>query len=582
MAKRKIYSSMFGGKPAAASSKIQLPRVTSPKGMKLAKEAQSLWKSGDYEQASTLFLKAWEASPDDMRLLVYVTHILGELNAQVQAIALLEAAIARHGATEEICLIMAQMAIRMQLYDIAEKLFHTAISLNPQNESHYVNLTGVLKAQEKYDEAINLLQDILPIFPQSGKLWSNLAVIAHEQDGSGTFNFHLEAMKHGSQDYEVLNNYANTADAKPVEMEFADVGDSEAAFRAAIKIDASRPQAHVGLALILMARGDLKEAWQQYEYRLDPVQGQETVATYTHKCKRWKGSNLKGKKLLISAEQGIGDEVLYAMQFPALIDQGAKLYISCDPRLTTIYKRSFPGCEISGYKDMLTHGTRFRTFPAFEADGTGAAKLVDFEIPLASLPNYGWQNFDVLPDMSEGYLKACPSLKKEFQDRISTLNLTGKNIGLSWRSGKLTKGRRHSYLTLELLKPLFEIEGLNFFNLQYSCDQDEIEAFEKETGHKLHQFKDIDIKSDIEANLAIMDNMDLVIGPSTATQMFAVSLGLPTYYLTHGHPWWLFSKEAREVPWFSTKSRIFPKTTNDWDKPLEDLVAATQALFATV
>jgi len=558
-----------------------LSRVASGNGLRIAKQGNALMRSGQYKQAAETYLAAWEAAPDDMNLLVYVANALAEIRAQTEAITLLEAAIARHGATEDICMIIGRMALQLNMNDVAEKIFHTAISLNPQNISHYVNLTATLKAQEKYNEAIDLLQSILPIFPTAGKLWSNLATIVTAKDGEGSFEFHLEAMKYGAEDYEILTNYAHVADAKPVELNFADIGNSEAAYRAAIALDPKRPEAHVGLGIKLLAQGKLDEAWEHYEYRLDPAQGQTKVAQYTHKIRRWTGGNLQGKSLLVSAEQGIGDEVFFAMIFPALLERGVQLFIGCEPRLKTIYERSFPTAKIREFEDEIIHGDRHRSFPGLEESSGSKREKIDYEIPAASLPQYFWDNVDNLPRLERGFLIACPEMVRSFRKNIAKLGLKGKNIGLSWRSGKLVGERGHSYLSLELLKPLFEIEGLNFFNLQYNCDQNEIDDFMSKTGHTLHQFNDIDLKQDIEANLAIMENMDLIIGPSIATQMFAISLGKPTWFLTDGRPWWLFNAQEDDSVWFSRESRCFVKKDIEWDAALLELFTQARKIATT-
>lgn len=55
---------------------------------------------------------------------------------------------------------------------------------------------------------------------------------------------------------------------------------------------------------------------------------------------KWDG---KPCKLLVLAEQGIGDEILFASCFSDLYNDNPDLTIECDDRLMPIFRRSFPG-----------------------------------------------------------------------------------------------------------------------------------------------------------------------------------------------------------------------------------------------
>jgi hypothetical protein len=49
-----------------------------------------------------------------------------------------------------------------------------------------------------------------------------------------------------------------------------------------------------------------------------------------------------GRWLLAYGEQGVGDEIMFASCLPELIASAGKVVIVCDPRLKTLFARSFP------------------------------------------------------------------------------------------------------------------------------------------------------------------------------------------------------------------------------------------------
>ena len=61
----------------------------------------------------------------------------------------------------------------------------------------------------------------------------------------------------------------------------------------------------------------------------------------------WDGkSSLEGKFILLHAEQGIGDELMFATCYHDVIRQARRVMITCDPRLKDLMQRSFPEAAV--------------------------------------------------------------------------------------------------------------------------------------------------------------------------------------------------------------------------------------------
>src|SRR5262249_35707789 len=55
---------------------------------------------------------------------------------------------------------------------------------------------------------------------------------------------------------------------------------------------------------------------------------------------------LRGRRVLVVAEQGIGDEIMFAGLIGDLARDANHVVLECDPRLCDLFTRSFPNVEI--------------------------------------------------------------------------------------------------------------------------------------------------------------------------------------------------------------------------------------------
>ena len=77
--------------------------------------------------------------------------------------------------------------------------------------------------------------------------------------------------------------------------------------------------------------------WTAWEWRSQWV---AQLAVHDWIYPRWNGD--RTKKLLVLAEQGIGDEIIFASTYHDLARDVDEAWIECDPRLINIFTRSFP------------------------------------------------------------------------------------------------------------------------------------------------------------------------------------------------------------------------------------------------
>lgn len=533
-------------------------------------QAHAQMQSGDTLAASQLFKEAWETSNRHLEVLKIAGHAFVELGDRDNAFKLLEDAIARHGQTEEISVIMGQLAVNMRLDDVAEKAFRAALNSNPGEPSHYVNLTRAMAENGRAEEAIAILQDVIPMFPDYAKLWNAIGVLVKKYLGKGyrAQQFFEQAYALDPNDVSILVNVAQRLEAK----------DAIPLYKKAIQIEPRNSMAHLSLATDFFVTGEYRKAWPHYEYRLDDNTSEFNAPSYKIDVKRWSGERPENKTVLVMAEQGIGDEVFFAMVLPKLIDVAKKVIISCDPRLCSIYERSFPGALVISYEDSFANGYRYREFPQLDSLLSQQQINIDFAIPLGSVASFFWSTPTDMPVFQDGYLRAHGQLIDSLQHEFKR-NGRSRKIGLSWRSGLASGSRKFSYPDLDSLNPLKEVSDVTYVALQYGAEKEELDYIRNVVGLPLVSFDELDLKQDIEANLAIMSFLDCVIGPCTATQMFAMATGCETKLIAWGVPWWAKPDPATKRLIHNPKATLIECHGRNWGDAISE--AAQQLVSNT-
>jgi len=514
-----------------------------PKSLSVAEIRRSLKagqrhaERGEWADAVRELLIAWEAFPEDLNILTVLAHALTQLGVREHAIYVLERTLKFHKPTPDVCSVIQQLALEMGYHSIAEKLGHQLVAMEPQAVKHYINLMTALNRQDKFTEAIDLAQQIMPMFPESSDLWNVLASSVRFRDGNeAAIVFYEEALRLNPKNYKVLSNLASTLPGTDRAYELT---------QRALEIEPNNPELHINMAVEMFRKGELAEAWEHYRHRLSSRRVQAQNITYTHRLPEWEGEPLAGKSLFVTAEQGIGDEVMFGNFLPYLYEQVGQLYIGVDRRLVSLMQRRFPNAVVDGYTDRMTEGYRYRVFLGIQRKLEAGEIEIDYAIPVGSGPRYSWKTLSDIQPHPEGFLWPDKDRVAAFGEQIAHLK-DKPIVGLAWKSGLTGGVRRLRYSTVEDLAPLAALKDkVHFVNLMYTDVTEELAEIKAQHGIDVFQFKDVDLKQDIEANVAIMDHCDLVLSACTAPGMFSLSSGRPTILFEQDAVWWGFGNDER-------------------------------------
>jgi len=519
-------------------------------------------KTREYPRAEELALKILQ---DDERsglawhILAIAKEKVGEFATSMQAYEAALQLLADHG---PVAGDLGRLAFRMNMPDLAAKFFAHYRIARPDCAEGANNLACALREMNQDADAIEVLRAAILADPNQPMLWNTLGtVLCNIGDGQGSLTFFDEALRLAP---DFSKGYHNRAFAR------LDLGDIEGAF-ADCEAAMANPESEEDLAMmrfaratILLALGRVAEGWEAYEARFSPALTDSP--RFMIDAKRWSGEDLKGKSLMLSAEQGLGDEVMFANLLPDVLEAlgpDGFLSIAVEYRLVSLFQRSFPGIEVTAHRTVAQEGRVFRTAPNIED-----WSRFDFWAPIGALLPLFRPTVESFPKRDQ-YLTADPERVAHWKTQLAAAG-PGPKVGLLWKSLKLNAERARQFSPFHLWQPVLEMPGVTFVNLQYGDCEEEIALARETFGVEIWQPQDIDLKKDLDDVAALSSAVDLVIGFSNATINLAGACGAPIWLLTGAASWTRLGTDA--YPWYPSTRCFVTERYGDWE-PIMDTVA---------
>lgn len=314
-------------------------------------------------------------------------------------------------------------------------------------------------------------------------------------------------------------------------------------------------EARLNRALAMLKLGNFAQAWHDYEAR-KRIPANYTVRPFDFAA--WNGEALGGRTLLVFAEQGLGDEMMFASCVPDVLALGARCVIECSPRLEKLFRRSFPGAVVRGalQADIDTH---------WLAD----VGPVDCQVAMGSLPGFFRRQRSDFPRHA-GYLHADPERVAHWRARLGALG-EGQKIGISWRGGTTRTRQSTRSMDLQEWLPLLGQAGCQIVSLQYGACGEEIEAVRRSAGVTVHEWRDaID---DYDETAALVSALDLVISVQTAVVHLAGALGTRAWVLVPAVAEWRYLESGETMPWYPSVRLFRQRQAGQWQPVVAEVAA---------
>lgn len=424
-------------------------------------------------------------------------------------------------------------------------LFHIgrSIELDPHNSIAYRSMGDAFSASGQLSLSISAYQKACALDPGNTDALLNLGTVCHELDAYDQAKLMFQNIIDQAPGHlRALNNLGKV---------YHDMGRLKhalACYDRCINLQPHYAEARFNRAALLLAMGDYKNGWREYEWRFKRS-GAGNVYPHQLKTPRWQGEAYHGRRLLVHCEQGMGDALQFVRYIPLVKKRGGTLIMEVHAPLAPLLK-------------SLPHVDEMILFDPERPPDI----LHDLHIPLLSLPAIFSPGADTIPNHIP-YIQIEPHGAKPWLPHLKKGHV---NIGLVWASSDLNPKRN---LPIEECRSWFQHPGLHFIGLQKGAASGQLARLKgkasssTELGRHLKDFHD---------TAAVMSHLDLVISVDTAAAHLAGAMGTPLWALLPFRADWRWPPRSRNSPWYPS-ARIFRQTRyGDWDDVIQK-VAVTLA-----
>lgn len=489
---------------------------------------------------------------------------LSALGRHVEAIAQYEMALEQCPDDPRVLFALGNTARALGLDLPAEEFFRRVLAQDPTRLEALVSLANLLRARGQARAAQMLLAPALSRNSDTPELWVALGSALRDLGDTTSAATHFREALTRRPDYAIA--LGNLADL------LGDAGDRNSAlalYDRALRSEPANAQARLNRAMLHLDGGNLKAGWRDYEARLKIV-GKAPVADHT--LAKWQGVFTSQTRLLVTTEQGVGDQVMFASLIPELAARAgasdASIVLECDPRLAALFARSFRRVHVHA-ADLETRGgitrARYRWLRAM--GGANAAIELGSVARLlrAGLERFPTPHSFLEPDALEtarwgGFLAGAGR---------------GPFIGLCWRSSKMAGERALQYAPREAWAAfLAQLPG-TLLSLQYDATKDEVETLERLSGRAILVPPNLDQKHELDRTLALVASLDAVISAPTAVAWLAAGAGVDTYKVLYNRSWTSFGQTFE--PFAPSCLCMMPEQSGDWTATFAKTLALIKA-----
>ena len=440
-----------------------------------------------------------------------------------------------------------------------------AIQSMPNEVQFYINLSSIYKRQKKFNEAESLLSKSL--YLNSHKLFTSLAGIYADQNKfDKVIEFSNKALELNQSDFIALNNIAKVyldkknfekaaeylSKALQIEQKnylihlnlgilYKNLNQLEKAkdhYNKSISLNPQSYDAYLFKSLIELSENNFNEGWNNYEFRW--FKQAERIHI---KKPRWDGKT-SNQEIIIWGEQGLGEQILFSSIIPECEKIFKKIILVIDEKLKLIFQESFPNIKV------------------FTPHEEWSKEHFDCHLPIGSLGKFFRKELPSFPK-SNNYLTIVPknSNKQKLQ------------CGLSWRSINSVEGDLKS-ISLEKLLPILKNENINFFNVQYTDEKNNVDIFNQQNNLKIINLEDLDPFNDLYHLCQYLKSFDLLLTISNTTAHLAGALGIPTILMLPkniGKLWYWANSTNNQSLWYPTVKIFKQNEENDWDSVISEI-----------
>jgi tetratricopeptide (TPR) repeat protein len=493
----------------------------------------------------------------------------------------------------------------------AEAALRRAVELRPDLISGWVNLAMLERDRRHPDQAEAYLRKAFALNPcQVETLIAWCQFRAAEADLPGAWRWldwslarnpnHPEAVNmHGIllhkearfdeaiaifEQAELLGSRAAASNRGNSLMDLGRLDDSLRAQELAVALDPQSAGAAYNLSLTRLRAGDWLRGWPGYESRWRFREIHRAPRTFAEP--RWQGEALNGCRILLHAEQGLGDTIQFCRYASLVAARGGVPILQVQPAVERLM------ASLAGPFEVVQLNAA--TQPKF-----------DLECPLMSLPAIFQTTVESVP-WSGPYLAADPELVRQ-----KRLQFTGKStgapslprtlrkgcddsqnlgpgapsiprtlrkrwdepqnlcVGIAWAGNPRYKADRQRSVHLSTLLPLLRAPGVAWVALQKGPAAEQLAALPGDVQVQDGSSHD----QDLAETAALIASLDLVITTDTCIAHLAGAMAKPVWILLPHLSDWRWMQQIETTPWYPTARLFRQPAPGDWPAVVRRVLA---------
>jgi tetratricopeptide (TPR) repeat protein len=515
----------------------------------LLQQGLALMKLGRLDNALAKYDEALAVRPDYAAALNNRGNVLLDLNRFAEALVSYERALALQPGFAEALNNRGIALLHLKRPGEALASFEAALAAGSTHPEVFNNRGNALRNLARPADALASYDQALAMQPNYvGALYNRGNVLRDLQRPD-------EALLSYEQALALRPDYPEALSSRGIAfLDLKRPAEALASYDKALALRPDYAQALFNRSLVSLLTGDFAAGWAGYEYRWESEGA--TPRRLTAPCPEWRGEDLRGKRIGVYEEQGLGDIIQFARYLPLLSAMGASVTLFVRPSLHRLLNPLTPLIRIT---DRPQKGDAF-----------------DYQSALMSLPGAFGTTLDSVPAQIP-YLFAEPALVERWRQRLGG---HGFKIGIAWQgnpSGKINAGRS---LPLRCFRAIAAIPGVRLISLQKTHGLDQLADLPP--GMTVETLGD-DFDSGKDAFIdtaAVIANLDLVISCDSAIVQVAAAMGRPVWVALKLVPHWPWLLDRDDSPWCPTARLFRQRQRGDWDEVFERIAAAVAPVAA--
>jgi Flp pilus assembly protein TadD len=377
-----------------------------------------------------------------------------------------------------------------------------SLDINPDDIGALISLGCALSSKKDYQESIVAFKKVINL----------------KEDISQVHFYLGEAYRQIEKFNDALDSFKKCLSLTPdhigcqlmVGIIYEELGEFDQAikfYKSCIETYPEYIEPHINLGMCLLLTGNYKEGWKEYEWRRKlPAE----VYNLKFTNPEWTGQELLNKRILIVAEQSIGETFQYIRFAKQLAVEGAEVILMSQPETFNILRQQDWIKEVIEYGDAIDY---------------------DYFTYLISIPKV----LEWSPDMDTQVFPYLNIKNDIASDKVNTQ----KNIGVMINSDSSLSNYK-----------------------QISVPHDDLNLIFKDSGHNIIDLEEFDDFGDLSE---VMKNLDLVVSIESDLVHLAGALNIETWIMlptVPKHTWDLSYKDTS--PWYPSVKLFRQEMTGDW------------------